>query len=120
MYFSETAWALPDMPEVNEAFDRECDQAEYEQKIAGVIRSLRAGACDHGRELETWNEAVRVLRSEDHYLLVMVDVADGRLAAVGTGSQYPSMERFVKLVIVGGGLFLVCAAILMVWLKFRS
>jgi hypothetical protein len=31
LYFSETAWTLPDIEEVNEAFDREYDQAKYER-----------------------------------------------------------------------------------------
>ncbi len=25
----------------------------------------------------TWDDAVRMLRSEDHYLLVLIDLADG-------------------------------------------
>jgi hypothetical protein len=32
LYFSETAWTLPDMAEVSDAFDREYDQAEFEQE----------------------------------------------------------------------------------------
>jgi hypothetical protein len=34
LYFSESAWTLPDIAEVNDAFDREYNQAEYEQKLA--------------------------------------------------------------------------------------
>lgn len=72
LYFSETAWTLPDIAVANEAFDRECDREEYEQKIAGLIRKLYtdARANDQG-ELEAWEEAVRILREEDHYILEM-------------------------------------------------
>jgi len=33
LYFSETAWTLPDILEVNETFEREYDEVEYEQKV---------------------------------------------------------------------------------------
>lgn len=42
MYFSETDWTLPDIREVNTAFERDYDEAEYEEKIAGLVRSLLA------------------------------------------------------------------------------
>jgi hypothetical protein len=76
LYFSETAWTLTDIAEVNEAFDCEYDQREYEQKIANLIRKLCANArADNKEEFVTWREAVRTLRREDHYLLVMIDAA---------------------------------------------
>jgi hypothetical protein len=77
LYFSETAWTLPDIAEVNEAFDREYDQAEYERKIANLIRKLSARARAEDREeLDVWREAVRTLKKEDHYLLVMIAAAE--------------------------------------------
>ena len=36
LYFTETAWTLPDIMEVNDQFDREYDAAEYEKKIADL------------------------------------------------------------------------------------
>jgi hypothetical protein len=39
LYFSETEWTLPDMAEVNDAFDREYDQAAYERKIGKIIEA---------------------------------------------------------------------------------
>jgi hypothetical protein len=114
MYFSEKAWTLPDIWEMNEAFDREYDQAEYEEKIAGLIRSLRGEARKRDtKELAEWEAAVRVLRREDHYLLVMIDVAGGRVAPVGLGSRDTSLKRLLKLFAVGFGLFLVCSIIFM-------
>jgi hypothetical protein len=89
LYFSETAWTLPDIANVNDAFDREYDQAEYEQKIAGLIRNLTVAARARNQgEFEAWTEAIRTLRKEDHYLLVMI--------AAG-GSVRPRWD-FLKLV----------------------
>ena len=34
LYFSETGWTLPDIMVVSDAFDRDYDQAKYEEKIA--------------------------------------------------------------------------------------
>jgi hypothetical protein len=76
LYFSETAWTLPDIAEVNVAFARECDQAEYEQKIANIIHKLCANArADNHDEFDTWSEAVRTLGQQDHYLLVLIAAA---------------------------------------------
>ncbi len=78
LYFSETDWTLPDMAEVNEAFDREYDQEAYEEKIGKLIRNLLASARDNSQEeLTSWDEAVQILDREDHYLLVMVSAAKG-------------------------------------------
>ncbi len=37
LYFTETGWALPDIMNVSEDFDRDYDQDEYEQKIAKLV-----------------------------------------------------------------------------------
>ena len=91
MYFTETAWAPSDMWEVNEAFERDYDTPSYEAKIAGIASTARARASATG-DLDTWSNAVRVLRREDHYLLVLLDAPAGsseprsrdRLRLVGT------------------------------------
>ena len=73
LYFSETAWTLPDIMEVNEAFERNYDSAEYEQKIGMLSSHFCAYAHKNDREeLNTWKEAVRTIRKEDHYLLVLI------------------------------------------------
>ena len=74
LYFSETDWTLPDMPEINEEFDRHYDQSEYERKIAKLVRGARGRQWQEGHERD-WKEAVRVLGKEDHYLLVLIDAA---------------------------------------------
>ncbi len=76
LYFSETGWTLPDMEEVNATFEHNCDQEEYEKKIAAVVRRFRQRAqSESPEELEAWTEAVRILSEEDHYLLVLIDEA---------------------------------------------
>jgi len=55
LYYTESGWTLPDMAAVQEGFDSEYDQNEYEKKIAKLIRN----AANHDRkesrdEYETW------------------------------------------------------------------
>jgi hypothetical protein len=76
LYFSETAWTLPDIVDVNDEFDRKYDQQEYEKKIAQLIsKAVKRVRKQQPEEFEAWIQAIRVLRKEDRYLLVMVDQA---------------------------------------------
>ena len=75
MYFSEGYPTLPDMLEVNAEFEAQCDDEKYEKKI----RKLSRKAFEHDREqcpeiIPLWREAISLLKKEDHYLLVMLDV----------------------------------------------
>ena len=75
LYCSETAWTLPDMVEANQEFSSHYDQGEYERKIAGIVRNIqRAPNPDQGNA-RAWEQAVRALRGEDHYILVLIDSA---------------------------------------------
>lgn len=77
LYFSETAWTLPDMAEVNATFDREYDQTECEQKIAKLAGNFCANArADYRDEFDAWTGAVRTLSREDHYLSVLISKAE--------------------------------------------
>ena len=72
LYFTETAWTLPDIMEASDKFDREYNQEEYEKKIVGLIRNKRERARKEDKqEFAAWSDAIRILRKEDHYLLVM-------------------------------------------------
>ncbi len=63
----------PDFEELNDAFGKENDYTEYEQKIGGLARGFRTQARKMDREkLLSWNEAVRTLKREDHYLGVLI------------------------------------------------
>lgn len=73
LYYSETASTVPDIKDVNEAFERDYDQAKYERKIAKLVDSARARDSDEDRnDSDGWSEAIRLLGKEDHYLLVLV------------------------------------------------
>jgi hypothetical protein len=76
LYFTESGWTLPDIVKVNEDFDSEYDQDEYEQKIAKLVkeadRRIRKAA---GDDYEKWWGAIRFLQREDHYISVMIRLA---------------------------------------------
>ena len=100
MYFTEAAWTLPDIWDVSKAFDREHDQPTYEAKI-GMLAQKAEQRARETNELRDWKEAVRTLRQEDHYLLVL-------LAAQPRTSSSQAMDR-LKLV---GTALLICTLIL--------
>jgi hypothetical protein len=73
LYFSENYSSLPDIMDISDEFDRTYDLGEYENKIARLIKS--AGKRIHKEsheEYKKWWDAVRILKKEDHYILVMV------------------------------------------------
>lgn len=72
LHFSERATDAEDTAEVNEELERHYDLSEYEKKIARLSRRALSG--EPGAERE-WSRAVRVLRQEDHYLLVLIDAS---------------------------------------------
>lgn len=79
LYFSETAWTLPGIMDVSDEFDRTYDQGEYEKKIAHLVRNAgKRAQKDNREEYEGWWDAIRVLRREDHYILVMIGRASLR------------------------------------------
>jgi hypothetical protein len=79
LYFTESGWTLPDIMKVNEDFDREYDQAEYEHKIAKLVTKaderIRKGVQG---DYDRWWAAIRFLEREDHYILVMIRLAGRR------------------------------------------
>ena len=76
LYFTESGWTLPDMMKVSEAFDREYDQDEYEQKIAKLVAKTDKGIRNGPRDdYDRWWAAIRFLEREDHYISVMIRLA---------------------------------------------
>lgn len=71
LYFTESGWTLPDMAEVSAKFDQEYSQDEYEGKIGQIVGRVHETASE--ADEETWDEAVAVLSSGDHYLLVLIN-----------------------------------------------
>jgi hypothetical protein len=109
LYFSETAWTLPDIAEVSDAFDRDYDQASYEEKIGSLIRNLRADSRKNNRsDYDAWTEAVGSIQQEDHYLLVLIS------ASISKNSP---PVGFLKLVTIGFGLACVMFAIAYLFIR---
>lgn len=105
LYFTETAWAPPDIRLVAEKFDHECDQGEYEKKVARLIRNARGRARrEDKQEFDAWSDAICALSREDRYLLIMVDQAD-RAGPLGR-------PRGDVLKLVGTALAVVCVLLL--------
>jgi hypothetical protein len=100
LYFSETYWTLPNIFEINEAFERDYDQGEYETKISALIRNFKTRAAkEDSAALEAWNDSVRILEAEDHYILVMIRIADGHLKPGPTKATGPT--RMLRLLTIG-------------------
>ena len=79
LYFTESGWTLPDIMQMSEQFDREYDQDEYEKKIARIVAKACKGILHDSRgEYDKWWAAVRFLQGEDHYISVLVGLADLR------------------------------------------
>src|SRR5271154_4830189 len=73
LFFSEVGWTLPDMMLVSDEFDREYDQADYEKKIARLIRELdKRLQKENSPEYEDWRAAINFLKRRDHYINVML------------------------------------------------
>jgi hypothetical protein len=92
LYFSETGWTLPNIMAINQEFDEAYDQDEYERKIGQIICRIHDQP-DTERDKERWDEALKCLREEDHYLLVLIDGA----------SKYEKRPRWdtIRLIFVG-------------------
>jgi hypothetical protein len=79
LYFTESGWTLPDITQVNEQFDREYKQDDYEKKIATIIgKAYKRILHDSRDEYDKWSAAVRFLQREDHYISVLIGLADLR------------------------------------------
>ncbi len=91
LYFSETGWTLPNMMAINQEFDQICNPDEYESKIGQIIRRIHD---QPDFDKDQWDQAVRRLRSEDHYLLVLIDGAF-------SGSTRKSRWETVRLILAG-------------------
>lgn len=79
LYFSETDWTLPGITDVNAAFERDYDESDYEEKIAGIVRNVLESATPE--QQSEWDDAVLKLCDGDHYLLVLIDLGSNSKAA---------------------------------------
>jgi hypothetical protein len=58
LYFAETAWTLPNMPEMNAQFENTCDEGEFEGKLGGLVRNIQRVQARGKGEEGSWKEAV--------------------------------------------------------------
>jgi hypothetical protein len=121
LYFSETHWTLPDITSVSEQFDHEYNQDEYEEKITRLIKE--AAIHDHqqsAEQYEFWWDAIRLLKKEDHYILVMIDGARlrPRRRSQGSKERPESVRSLASLLGRYLPLFLVVFLLCFLWLHF--
>jgi predicted dithiol-disulfide oxidoreductase (DUF899 family) len=103
LYFSETAWTLPDMVETNDAFDRDYDQSTYEQRIGTLAHKFCAEARKTNRDdLDSWKEAVHTISPEDHYLLVLIRGAASADSPVADRLKLVTLAFLITLLILAG------------------
>jgi hypothetical protein len=106
LYFTESGWTLPDITQVYEQFDRECDQDEYEKKIARIVaKAYKYILRDSRDEYDKWWAAVRLLSREDHYISVLIGLTDLR-------------PRWDQLKLLAAGLAIVASILL--WIFFGN
>jgi hypothetical protein len=93
LYFTESGWTLPNILEVNAEFERDHDNEEYEQKIAGLVREIeKQNETAGGYEQYRWDDAVVKLSEGDHYLLVLIGL--GRSSPARQFSKWPPARSF--------------------------
>ena len=108
LHFTEVHPSLPDIYAVNEEFEQNYDATEYEEKVSSLLKNAR----DRDREKSSggeqqWKEALDALKSEDHYILVMVN------QAFGSGSVATTDKRLRDFLMYAGiGIGLVALIIL--------
>lgn len=75
LYFSESYPSLPDMAEIADRFESEHDDEEYEKKIRRLAKSAyRRDSKESPEAARLWRQAIKVLKREDHYILVMIHI----------------------------------------------
>jgi len=71
LYFTESDDANEDPVALNEQFTAQYDTGEYEKKISLLMsHAYRRIKRESPEKLRLWNDAFRVLRKGDHYILV--------------------------------------------------
>jgi hypothetical protein len=119
LYFTESGWTLPGILEVNAEFERDYDNEEYEQKIAGLVHEIeKQNKAAGGDEQSRWDDAVVKLSEGDHYLLVLIGL--GRFPLAGQHSKWlPSFEPaaarprgdFLRLIVVAFAVLIIAALV---------
>jgi hypothetical protein len=76
LFFSETHESLPNMLDLTQQFHDEQggdDDTEYEARIAALARAAYDRDAENSPvERERWDDAIRRLEREDHYIVIML------------------------------------------------
>ena len=73
-----------------------------------LIRKMCANHRNHDREeFDAWNEAVRILSEEDHYLLVLIDAAESSTLSARRLVKLSAVALAVACVIVAIGFLII-------------
>lgn len=105
LYFTESGWMPFDFAEVNNAFEASYDTSTYETKISNLVRNLIARMRrENPSQLELWVQARRKLSQEDHYLLVLIGLAEGKFSVpqAGQSSDWTYFVRVIFFVVLIG------------------
>jgi hypothetical protein len=100
LYFTEVHPSIPNIYEVNEEFQRNYDSDEYEAKVANLLKNAR----DHDRNKsangdQQWKEVLEALKKEDHYILVMADLAFRHSSRSGNDHRLRDFTIYVAVAI---------------------
>lgn len=107
MYFTEWDDSCENPIQLNEEFEAECDTAEYEAKIAGLLKNAyKRVKRDSPDTKRIWEEAIEKLSKEDHYILVLWRAAPK--------SEHPRRDLFIQ---VGIGVLIAFLFATGLWIK---
>jgi hypothetical protein len=99
MYFTESDEAVENPIQLNEEFEAQHDTGEYETKVARLLgRAYKRVKKEDPETARTWNDAIRVLKKGDHYMLVMWN--ERLVATTGPWGFWKTMGASFILVIV--------------------
>jgi hypothetical protein len=98
LFFTETHESLPNILEINEQFEQQYDATVYEETICELARNAYArDAKNSPADRQRWDDAIRRLETEDHYILVMLRAADlGGFASAPVPSLFSMITGFFK------------------------
>lgn len=101
MYFTEGPDAVEDAVQLNTEFEAQFATQEFETKISRLLHNAyRRARKENPDEVSRWDKCLRVLRKEDHYLLVLWDTNPPRPPY----DQLKLLGTAILVVIVGGAL----------------
>jgi hypothetical protein len=95
LFFNESA-PEPDLAEVLAAFERECDEREYERKVSDLVRAAYRRADASKRDM--WTAAIVRLEPSDAYVGVMILQAG---LVRPEGISWRDLRVMARLIVIG-------------------